>query len=216
MNEITVQGIILLTGPIKEYDRRAVLFTSELGKITAFANGARKPNSPLVGMIHPFSFGAFTLYAGRTSYTIKKAKISNYFTELREDLTLSYYGFYFLELVDYFAKEGLQDKELLKLLYQTLRALGKENISNELIRCIFELKTLSISGLAPDISHYQLHQSTLYTLGYIIESPVVKLYTFQVSDQVLAELKKVLKTLLSYHIDREIKSLELLETLIEE
>ena len=151
MNQVKVTGIILATSPIKEYDRRVVILTKEQGKITAFANGARRPNSPLVGAVNPFSFGDFVLYTGRSSYTMKSAKISNYFGELRKDLEGTYYGFYFLEVADYFAKEGNDEKELLKLLYVTLNALTNPKIPNELIRCIFELKMLGINGMAPEV-----------------------------------------------------------------
>ena len=151
MNQVKVTGIILLTSPIKEYDRRVVILTKERGKITAFANGARRPNSPLVGAVNPFSFGEFILYEGSSSYTMKSAKITNYFEELRRNLEGIYYGFYFLEVVDYFAKEGNDEKEVLKLLYLTLRALTNQKISNELVRCIFELKILAINGMAPEV-----------------------------------------------------------------
>jgi len=151
LNQVKVTGIILATSPIKEYDRRVVILTKEQGKITAFANGARRPNSPLVGAVNPFSFGDFVLYTGRSSYTMKSARISNYFGELRSDLEGTYYGFYFLEAADYFAKEGNDEKELLKLLYVTLKALTNPKIPNELIRCTFELKMLAINGMAPEV-----------------------------------------------------------------
>ena len=151
MNQVKVTGIILATSPIKEYDRRVVILTKEQGKITAFANGARRPNSPWVGAVNPFSFGDFVLNAGSSSYTMKSAKISNYFGELRGDLEGTYYGFYFLEVADYFAKEGNDEKELLKLLYVTLKALSNPKIPNGLIRCVFELKLLAINGMAPEV-----------------------------------------------------------------
>lgn len=149
MNQITVTGMVLAATPVGEYDRRVVILTKERGKIAAFARGARKPNSALVGVTTPFCFGEFRIYEGRTSYTMMSASISNYFSGLRGDMEGAYYGFYFLDLAGYYAREGNYEGELLKLLYQTLRALESEKIPNALVRCIYELKAVSIGGEAP-------------------------------------------------------------------
>ncbi len=143
--------MVLSTAPVGEYDRRVVILTKEQGKISAFARGARRPNSPLVGAVNPFSFGEFTLYQGRTSYTIQSASISNYFAELREDVVGAYYGFYFMEFAAYYTRENNDEREMLKLLYQTLRALINPHIPDLLIRYIFELKALCINGQAPQV-----------------------------------------------------------------
>lgn len=151
MNQIVLTGMVLSTAPIGEYDRRVVILTKEKGKIAAFARGARKPNSPLVGAVNPFSFGEFTVYAGRSSYTIQAVRITNYFAELRQDMIGAYYGFYFLEFANYYTKEANDEREMLKLLYQTLKALTNQKIPNRLIRYIFELRALCINGEGPQV-----------------------------------------------------------------
>lgn len=245
VNQIVLTGMVLSTMPIGEYDRRVVILTKEQGKISAFARGARRPNSPLVGAVNPLAFGEFTMYEGRTSYTIQSASITNYFAELREDVVGAYYGFYFLEVADYYAKEYTDEREMLKLLYQSMRALINPHIPNRLVRRVFELKALTVNGQAPQvfqcvicgdkerpavfspakgglvcsecsgdvIDGMILDNSTLYSMQYIESTPVVKLYTFTVAENVLAELEKVMDRLMEVYVDRRFKSLEILETL---
>ena len=245
VNQIVLTGMVLSTMPIGEYDRRVVILTKEQGKISAFARGARRPNSPLVGAVNPLAFGEFTMYEGRTSYTIQSVSITNYFAELREDVVGAYYGFYFLEVADYYAKEYTDEREMLKLLYQSMRALINPHIPNRLVRRIFELKALTVNGQAPQvfqcvicgdkerpavfspakgglvcsecsgdvIDGMILDNSTLYSMQYIESTLVVKLYTFTVAENVLAELEKVMDRLMEVYVDRRFKSLEILETL---
>ena len=103
----------------------------------------------LVGTTGPFLFGTFTLYEGRSSYTLQQAEIQNYFGELRTDIEAVTYGFYFLEFAEYCTRENNDETEILKLLYQTMRIVVKRSISLPLIRCIFELKMICLEGEAP-------------------------------------------------------------------
>lgn len=147
----TVTGMVLSATPVGDFDKRLVILTKEKGKISAFAKGARRPNSALLACSEPFSFGEFSLFIGRSSYSVQTAEISNYFPELRTDFQGLCYGLYFCEVADYIAKENNDEKEVLKLLYQTLRALVKKTIELPLIRAVFELKMFALNGEAPQV-----------------------------------------------------------------
>lgn len=211
---VEVTGMILKTEPVGEYDRRVVILTDQRGKISAFAKGARRQTSRLMAATNPFSFGKFKLYEGRSSYNIMETNIRNYFEGLREDYVGAYYGMYFLEVADYYTRENNDEIMMLKLLYQSLRALIHEKIPNPLVRCVFEIKAIVVNGEFPGIPSDQKYQeSTLYALDYIAKAPIEKLYTFAVTTEVLGELQDISRRFCHRFMDRKFKSLEILETL---
>lgn len=211
---VTVTGMILRTEPVGEYDRRVVILTRERGKISAFAKGARRQNSRLMAATNPFSFGQFKLYEGRSSYNIMEAVISNYFEELRSDYIGAYYGMYFLEVADYYTRENNDESQMLKLLYQSLRALLHPKLANDFVRSVFEMKAIAVNGEFPGAPVNGTYQdSTLYTVDYIGNVSVEKLYTFVVTEEVLKELKEIATHYCRRFMDKKFKSLEILETL---
>ena len=132
---------------------------------------------------------------------------------------------------------------MLKLLYQTLRALAKRTIPLRLVRRIFELKAVTINGEGPQVLNcvscgaeggsglfsvsrgglvcqnctgkapdaIPLHPSVLYALQFIAVTPVEKLYTFTLKEEVLAELDQVTERYLERYVGRHFHSLEILE-----
>ena len=148
-DNVELKGMILKSEPIGDYDRRIVILTDSRGKISAFARGARKPNSRFVAGTNPFVFAEFKLYEGKNSYSLNDVQVVNYFDELRTDYEAAYYGMYMLEIADYYTRENNDEKEMLKLLYQSLRALMHPGIDNRLIRVIYEIKATVINGEFP-------------------------------------------------------------------
>ena len=213
--ELHLTGMVLQSAPFGDYDRRVVLLTKECGKITAFARGARRPTSHLLSATGTFHFGSFTLYEGRTAYTLAGASITHFFSALKEDLEGSLYGTYFMELAGYYGRENLDASQMLNLLYVTLLALENPRLSNPLIRCVYEIKLMVINGEYPQDMALDLAslESTRYALQYVISSDIRKLYTFTVSEEVLRELILLQEKIRPRVIDSRLKSLEILESM---
>ncbi len=149
--KLELTGMVLSALPMGEYDKRLVILTKERGKISGFAKGARRQNSPLLAAAKPFSFGVFECYEGRSSYNIYQAQISNYFEKLSLDLDTVYLGMYFLEFADYYTREGNDEQQMLTLLYAALRALENPKLDKRLTRYVYELRAMVINGEYPEV-----------------------------------------------------------------
>lgn len=211
---VSAVGMVMKAAPSGDYDKRLVILTRELGKITAFARGARRQGSSLMAAGRTFVFGTFRLFQGRDAYTLSSVEVTNYFDEIAMDMEAACYGSYFLELADYYSRENMDATDMLKLLYQSLRALQKPAIPNLLVRRIFELKAMVINGEYTEYPTRKVCDSAAYTWQYVIASPIEKLYQFTVTEQVLSEFSVCVEDNQNRYIDRKFKSLEILETII--
>ncbi len=210
---LEVNGMVISSMPIGEYDRRLVILTRERGKISAFAKGARRPNSSLLAGSRPFSYGILTLYEGRTSYTVRSMEIRHYFEKLGMDLEKTCYGSYFLEFADYYGREGMDGTPLLKVLYVALLALEKGKLPPPLIRRVFELKMMEENGEYAEQPLRPVGEAAAYAWDFVLRTPPEKLFSFTLEPRALEEFSGAVEDLKRYYLDREFKSLEILEGL---
>ena len=198
--EYEVTGMVLSSVPAGEYDRRVEILTRERGRISGFAQGARRPGSPVMAAAQPFVFGTFMIAEGRSAYKIREARVDNFFAGLRKDVSGSLYGTYFMEV--------------LQLAYQTLRALESDAFDNRLVRAVFEIKTIMIEGEYPGPRRDTKYlDATLYTLDFLFRTAPSRVYTFSVKPEVLEELGSYARWLCKKTWDHRFQSLEILELL---
>ncbi|MCQ2495497.1 MAG: DNA repair protein RecO [Lachnospiraceae bacterium] len=252
--QVYLTGIVLSAMPVNDYDRRLSILTFEHGRVSAFARGARRPKNQLTAASQPFTYGKFTAYEGKDSFTVTACEEATYFDKLAYDPDKVYYGMYFCELMEYLTRENSEDREQVKLLYTTLSALSKGVISLKLIRRIFELRAISNYGEAPNIFECSVcHKKTSdngwflnkkrnvlvcrecsislphdaseghsgddifisetvrYTMHYCITSPLKKLYGFSLTDTAFEEFNALIDGYVKRHVDKKLKSLEILE-----
>ena len=218
IDEIIVKGIVLDTYPQNEYDKRLVVLTDTLGKITVFANSARRAGNKFTAICQKFLMAEFSLHQGRNSYTLVKASIIRPFRELSEDIEEMCYASYMCELMSYYTREGLTAVDELNLLYVSFKALIDKNQSFKLIRAIFECKLLDIEGEGLQVDLYKKEAGTLsqtaeYTLNYILSRRLGELYTFNLKPEAENEICEIIYKYTKQHCDRNFKSLDILSAL---
>lgn len=85
---VRVRAIILKTYNVGEADRFCVLFTKELGKITARARAVRKLSSKTGASMLGSNMAELELHAGKTGYTVTEANLL-YSPLLQNQLTVN-------------------------------------------------------------------------------------------------------------------------------
>lgn len=205
---LVVKGMILSSSDTGENDKRIVLLTRERGRITAFANGARRPTSHLLSAVKVFSYGEFELFPGRNSNTLKKAEISEYFPRLTEDLDRIMTASFLSEVADYYSMENADETERLKLLYRTFQALSSGKFSINLIKNIYLVRTMVLNGEYQSAFSVELSDSeaVMSALKCAERNPIESLYSFALSKEAEAEFDRIVLGLRKKFMDHPFRS----------
>lgn len=127
-----------------------VLFTLEIGKVRAIAKGVRKPRSRKAGHLEPFTRANLLLARGRDLLIVTQADTIDAYTPIRDDLLLTTYAAYVVELLDRFTYEEGENRSLYRLLTETLQRLSTGN-NPELAVHYYEVRLLDLVGFRPQL-----------------------------------------------------------------
>ncbi len=208
---ITVTGMVISTMPLAEYDKRLLLLTRELGKISAFSKGVRRPMSPLMASARLFAFGEFELYEGRSAYTVREFRLKESFDFLSEDMEAMCFASYFAEFADYYGREGIDGSGALLLLYAALRALRSDRMPRDLIRAVYELKAMALEGeYVPSVSS-RGEPAAEYAWQYVLKESPGRVFSFGLDERPMKVFLEEVQKQKDQYIDRPFRSLEVLE-----
>ncbi|MBR6220798.1 MAG: DNA repair protein RecO [Clostridia bacterium] len=149
MASLTTPALVLRRSDYGDYDRMVTLFSPDMGRVDAIARGCRRPKSPLVNAVEPFTSGEYQLYAHKDRFSIEHCQISDSYYELRADYDRLCHGVYWLRLLD---TSILPDSPAPELFIVTLRALAHLNYGElmpELVTFAFEMHFMRLNGLSP-------------------------------------------------------------------
>jgi DNA repair protein RecO (recombination protein O) len=145
----SVQGIVLRSMDYGEGNKIISLLTSEIGKVSVMARGAKKIKSRHAAVTQVFTYGEFVFYKQKGQMgTLNHAEIIEPHQALREDLNQSAYSAYLVEMTD----RMLADEEGGAYLFEQLKA-GLSAIEDhkdmQIVVHLFEMKMFELAGYLP-------------------------------------------------------------------
>ena len=151
LRSLRAEAVVLRHSDFGEADRLLTLYTREQGKLRAVAKGVRKIASRKAGHLEPFTRVKLQLARGRDLFIVTQAETIDAYPSLREDLTLTGYAAYVLELLDRFVPdEEIASPSLYRLLTETLSRLASEAVPWLTLRS-YEMRLLDLLGFRPQL-----------------------------------------------------------------
>ncbi len=150
MNQVT-DGLILKEQPIKEKDKLVTVFTRSKGIIRCFVRNAKSIKNSLSHTTQTLNYSRLSIYEGRGSYIIDEAESIAMFYDLRMDLEKLSLANYLCEICARMMPEEQPSEEILSLILNTLYVLNETDKNPLLVKSVFELRFMALSGFMPDI-----------------------------------------------------------------
>ena len=146
---LQTKALVLRETAYKESDKILTLLTQEAGRLTASARGCRRKGSPIAAGSQLLVWSDVVLHEYRGRWTVQEAAVDREFRGMREDLEKFSLGCYFAEVTELLVVEGLPCPELLSLLLNCLYALDTLKKPRALVKAVFELRLLCLTGYEP-------------------------------------------------------------------
>lgn len=127
------------------------VLTKEQGLIKAFVRGAKSLSDKKQSATGLLCYSELSVYRGKDSYIIDDAEPIEVFFNLRSDIVKLSLAQYFCEISMELAPEESDANDFLRLLLNSLYMLANDKRPAEQLKAIFELRSIAISGYAPDL-----------------------------------------------------------------
>ncbi len=178
MQQLTTMGLVLRATKTGEADRVLSILTPQQGVISAMAKGSLRLKSKLFSGTGLFCYSEFTLFAGKTMYTVDAASVKEVFWGIHQSVEGMALAMYLAEFGATLAPESEDAQPILRLMLNCLYYISEKKRPPRLIKTIFELRALSLSGFMPDLVacadcvkyeggafHFDVRRGVLYCAG---------------------------------------------------
>ena len=207
----TADALVLRTYKLAEADRIVVFLTRDRGKKRGVAPHARRPRSRFTGALEPLTEVRVAYFESERRELVNL----NYAETVRSPLAAANpeslsYSHYFAELIDACAADADVDERLFRLGCSVLDALATGTPADALAR-YFECWLLRLQGVYP--TDTSLSQGAVAFINATRQVTPAGAGTLGASARVLRELELKHQALISSHVEKELKSVRVLNEL---
>ena len=238
-----VKGIIIKETKFKENDKIFTVVTDSLGKINLLAKGAAKLNSKL-SYLSPLALMEMDIKSLDDNMYIATggSKLIDFFDISKDLESYAYLSYIFALSNDLFLYDD-PFPDLMKFLINTVYLYSQGNKNKELLKCIFELRALTMSGYAieldgctmcgeEEIKYINLYegecfcaacgsedmgrpvsQSVLSAIKHITYSEDKKVFSFSINGPYIRELSMITTNYIKICMEKEYSSLKYLRNI---
>jgi len=150
---IKTEGFVIRIVPFQDHDLILTLFTAALGKVAAFAKGARRPRSRFGPEIDLLSRSEFILLDSKNIKPLREASLKRYFHALKENYDHLNSALHATRLLSRLVPEDQQDIPNLRLFSLFLQALDQKKVHLDLYELAFKLRLLDNFGTGPHLDN---------------------------------------------------------------
>lgn len=148
---IKTEGVVLRETKYKDHDKLLTVLTKELGKITVRVHETRGLRGSRSASCQLLAYSEFTLLERQGRYSACEVNLIELFLGLRDDLERFSLASYFAQVCEVVVQEDDPNENVLSLLLNCLFALSKLQKPQNMVKAVFELRLMSISGFLPDL-----------------------------------------------------------------
>lgn len=171
------EAIVLGRRAAREHDRLITLYGPHLGQREALARGSRRVTSKLAAGLEPFGRVLVDLVPGRRLTHLTGVQVLDPYPRLRQRIAGLVQAGVLAEVVLGLTRPGQRDPRLFRLLVRELERIDRraaEGLTSADVfsLALFLLRTLSLAGWTPDLTHCALcHQPLGSTTARFLSHP---------------------------------------------
>lgn len=149
--QYTVDGLVIRENEVGENDKRIVLLTPDRGRISVLAKGARSLRSKYMNSAALFTYGNYEITERGEHAWLAGASVTEAFYGIRNEIERLALASYVVDVVYDLSGESEQASDMLRLALNILFAIANDCKPRPLIKAVFELRAMAMSGYLPDL-----------------------------------------------------------------